>query len=370
MRNSSRFILVLCLALIIGVLPAMAQEGRAAVTLVTPDYPIALESTFDVIIQVETGGLPVDGAAAYLDFDPAYFEVVNVQPGTTLPIFLQSMTDNARGRVDFAAGQFPPDYPSGTFTLMTVTLRAVATVDAGLISLSTTGRRETMVTFGGEAVTSNATGAMIMITRDAPPAPEALNLPSLGIEQPFDIGGSAPAEVIGLPDAVESAPELILPTIAPPFSTSMDATDAWVADSGWSLTPDGGVSGAAWAATGASALRFAHPIDLSGQTSALATFSSRLSGGQGQVEIRTAINPQWRPIAFVTPSADWSSVAVNLADYSGQVVQLRFVSTAADGVVGTWLVDDLSIAPAVPQAIGGVDTVPAAGEELAPISGS
>lgn len=367
MRNLSRFILVLGLALIIGVLPAMAQEGRAAVTLITPNYPIAVESTFDVIIQVETGGLPVDGAAAYLDFDPAYFAVVNVQPGTTLPIFLQSMTDNTAGRVDFAAGQLPPAFPSGTFTLMTVTLRALAPVDAGLITLSSDFRRETMVTFGGESVLSNAVGAMIMVSKDAAPAPENLTAPSLGIDQPFEIGGIAPVEVIGLPETTPTE-ELILPTLVPPFSTSMDAADAWVADAGWSLSPDGGVSGAAWAATGASVLRFAHPIDLSAQTSALVSFSSRLSAGQGQVEIRTQINPQWRPIAFVAPSAEWSAVSINLADYAGQVVQLRFVSTAADGVAGTWLVDDLSVAAAVPQVIAPAETAPV-GAELAPIDG-
>lgn len=367
MRNWSRFILVLGLALTISALPAMAQEGRAAVTLITPNYPIALESTFDVIIQVETGGLPVDGAAAYLDFDPAFFEVVNVRPGTSLPIFLESMTDNAQGRLNYVAGKLPPVYPTGTFTLMTVTLRALAPVDAGLISLSTSGRRETMVTYGGEVVTANATGAMIMITKDAAPAPENLTAPSLGIDQPFDIGASAPAEALGLPDAIVVQEELILPAVVPPFSTGMDSANAWVADSGWSLSPDGGVSGSAWASAAASALRFAHPIDLTGQTSVLATFSSRLSGGAGRVEIRTQINPQWRPIAFVNPSADWASVVVNLADYAGQVVQLRFVSQAVDGVVGTWLVDDLSVASAVPQVIG--EALAPVGGELAPIDG-
>lgn len=380
MRNWSRYILVLGLLLLVAV-PAMAQPGRAAVTLITPDYPVAVTSTFDVVIQVNPGGAPIDAAAAYLNFDPSLFEVVRVQPGTTLPIFLQSITDNSIGRVDFAAGQLPPTYPSESFTLATVTLRALAPVDAGLITLNvgSDALRRTDVTFAGQSVIANATGAVVMVTRDALPPPEIATAPRTGLELPVEIGAIEPVTPL---DQVAAPPEFTLAAVPPPFSTGMDAADVWAADGGWAQQLDGGVSGADWAASGVpgtSSLRLAQPIDLSTAPGAQVAFTYRMSAqaSMGRLEIRTAINPTWRPLTQLSPAADWTPLVVDVSAYIGQVVEFRFVWESSEGAVGDlWALDNLSVVstgvsapieapaelPAAPEeAPGALENLPSAG---------
>ncbi|MBI1299304.1 hypothetical protein GC175_30605 [bacterium] len=106
-------------------------------------------ATFDVDIVVEAGSLQVDGAAAYLNFNPQYLEVVSVTPGTTFNPPLRNEFDNGAGEVNFAAGIFD-SFPSGTFTLATVKFRGVGTALGTGISFNTQLPRASAVTFGGE----------------------------------------------------------------------------------------------------------------------------------------------------------------------------------------------------------------------------
>ena len=106
-------------------------------------------ATFDVEIVVEAGSLLVDGAAAYLNFNPLYLEVVSVTPGTSFNPPLRNDFDNGAGEVNFAAGIFD-SFPSGTFTLATVKFRGVGTALGTGISFNTQLPRASAVTFGGE----------------------------------------------------------------------------------------------------------------------------------------------------------------------------------------------------------------------------
>jgi len=343
MRTLLRFITFIVVVMAFAVLPVAAQESRAALNLITPNAPVGLDSEFNVLIQVEAGGLPVDAAAAYLNFDPAVFQVVRVQPGTSLPIFLQSEMDNVAGTVNFAAGQFPSAYPTGSFTLATVTLRAIAESDAALISLSFDSRRQTDVVFAGQSVMAEAVGAMVMITKDAAPAIENVTAPVI-TEGTGQIGNAA---IIQLPGADVVPGISTLAPVAPPYAANLSDPSFWVAEGAWAqaVAADGSTAWSLNSASSASALRLAQPIDLNGLASANVALSYT-SGVQGQIELMVEGNGVWLPIAFVNPSAELASVVVALDSYVGRVVHLRFVSTAAaEGSVAgaSWTIDALSI---------------------------
>ncbi|MCK6579967.1 MAG: cohesin domain-containing protein [Anaerolineae bacterium] len=352
MRNWSRIITLLAVAMIVGVLPVFAQEQGASITLITPDRPIAVEETFDVLVQVDTGSAAIDAAAAYLSFDPAIFRVERIQPGTALPIFLQSVTDNETGRIGFAAGQFAPNLPAGSFTLMTITLRALAPAEAGLISLDSGDPvRTTDLVAAGSSVLSSAIGAVVMVTDD----------PALLVEDATAARASGQQAVeTGALFSLDGAPvedTFVLDTVSTPFTASMDSLGVWAADGGWAVDADGsGIAADAGTAAAASNLRLLHPVSLGGLVNADVTILYRLVGdaAQGRLELRTAGNPNWSTIAVLPQAAEWSQFAVNLSAYLGQTVQLRLVWNGA----GAWSVDSLSVngvagadAPAAPEAV-------------------
>ncbi|MBL8132867.1 MAG: hypothetical protein JNL42_13490 [Anaerolineae bacterium] len=353
MRNWSRIITLLAVLMIAGVLPVFAQEQGASITLITPDRPIAVEETFDVVVQVDTGSAAIDAAAAYLSFDPAIFRVERIQPGTALPIFLQSVTDNETGRIGFAAGQFAPNLPAGSFTLMTITLRALAPAEAGLITLDSGDPvRTTDLVAAGNSVMSSAVGAVVMVTDDPALLAEDTTAARDSGQQAVETGALFSLDSAPLEDA------FVLDTVNTPFTASMESLGVWAADGGWAVEADGsGISAdAGSAAAVASNLRLLHPVSLGGLVNADVTILYRLVGdaAQGRLELRTAGNPNWSTIAVLPQTAEWSQFAVNLSAYLGQTVQLRLVWNGA----GAWSVDSLSVngvagadAPAAPDAV-------------------
>lgn len=123
-----------------------AADARLAV--IAPATTLPAGAVFDVILEVESGASPVDGAAASLIFDPRYLQVESVVPGTGLPQVLVSRFDNKKGTAEVAAGAFQ-QFPSGRFALATFRMRATAP----------TGITSTAVTLGGQHGWSDVTFA-------------------------------------------------------------------------------------------------------------------------------------------------------------------------------------------------------------------
>jgi VIT1/CCC1 family predicted Fe2+/Mn2+ transporter len=132
---------------------------RAAASVILSLSPstvtMAPGGTVTMTIQVQAGTQSVDGAAAFLDFDPTRFEVMGVSPGTALSFPLTNQFDNKAGTLDQVYGALTAPYPSGTFTLATFQLRALAgtgdstlTFNRGTPSLL----RQSDVTSGGASV--------------------------------------------------------------------------------------------------------------------------------------------------------------------------------------------------------------------------
>ena len=108
-----------------GVAVAMLLSGSkaawAAGSVVLSVVPLTtttdLSQNFAVTIQVQAGTQSLDGAAAFLNFDPSTLQVVSITGGGVFAIELTKHFDNTTGQVDYVAGNLVPPFPSGTFTL-------------------------------------------------------------------------------------------------------------------------------------------------------------------------------------------------------------------------------------------------------------
>lgn len=143
---------------------APLSSGTVDMTLNPAVNNVAIGQEFDVTVRVEAGTQLVDGAAAYLTFDPALLEVVSRTAGTNLPTVLANSHNNTTGRVSFAAGALE-DFPTATFDLVTVRFRALAvTASTGINYVTDNPLHESGVTYAGESVLNATESAGVTIT--------------------------------------------------------------------------------------------------------------------------------------------------------------------------------------------------------------
>jgi outer membrane protein assembly factor BamB/subtilisin family serine protease len=154
------------------VIPVTLTVGAApepvALAVIPMTSTVGRGQAFSVQVRVQSGSQLVDGAAAYLNFDPAYVQVTSLTPGSTLPVVLQSSYDNALGRIDFAAGTFPP-FPSGDFTLVTVNftaLNAMTGANGTPLAFNTASPRKSDITYSTASVLDEARDGAVVITSD------------------------------------------------------------------------------------------------------------------------------------------------------------------------------------------------------------
>jgi hypothetical protein len=143
----------------------LGSTRNAAVTIKTvlsvqpPSGTIGVGEVFTVTLQVTSGSQPVDGASAYLDFDPAILQVQAITPDTSrLPVTLQNSFNNTAGTVDYAAGAFS-NFPSGVFAIAYVRLVAIAEAPTTTLAFHTTTPRASDITYGGSSILGALTGA-------------------------------------------------------------------------------------------------------------------------------------------------------------------------------------------------------------------
>jgi hypothetical protein len=123
---------------------------------------VNLDQEFDLAIQVATTVKQVDGVAAFLNFDPAYLEVVSLIPGTTLPSIITNSYNNTSGTINFSA-MTSSNFPSGTFTIATLRMRAKAETVSTYIQFNEVAPRLSDVTFGGSSILDSCmTGEVVV----------------------------------------------------------------------------------------------------------------------------------------------------------------------------------------------------------------
>jgi hypothetical protein len=143
--------------------PTLTPTRGARLVVVPSEITIGPGTTFDVLIQVDTDAAPVDGAAAFLSFDPAELQVERISAGTALPMVLTSKFSNAAGTLDYAAGAIE-DQPSGVFTLATVRFTAIGTGDSPL-ELTLTPPRQSDVTRDSSSVLAGVVNGLVHVVQ-------------------------------------------------------------------------------------------------------------------------------------------------------------------------------------------------------------
>lgn len=166
-------LLAMLLALVVGVAPAGAapsqQGGGLAIALVPGTATATVGEEFTLSVEVRAGGQVIDGASSFLNFDPAVLEVVSTTPNTSLlDTVVVSTFNNTLGEVDYAAGNLFPPTASGTFTILTVRLRAKAASGGASITFNTASPRQTAALIGGSSIVSVQTsGATVAVSGGA-----------------------------------------------------------------------------------------------------------------------------------------------------------------------------------------------------------
>ena len=156
-----------------------ARAGSVVLAAVPCSTLPAVGETVDVDIEVQAGDHLVDGAAAYLAYDPTVLEIESVIAGDTLPVPILSRIDKAAGILEFAAGTFS-DFPSGTFTLCTATFKVAAAAKSTEIAFTSAAPHMTEVTYNKASVLSEAKGATLRTAAQSQ-SPTIQGTPAAGI---------------------------------------------------------------------------------------------------------------------------------------------------------------------------------------------
>jgi hypothetical protein len=133
---------------------------------------------------------------------------------------------------------------------------------------------------------------------------------------------------------------------------SVAASDGWIAD-GFARASDAASAGAgsSWIATARSAtvtsLQLAAPLDLTNAREAHLRFQSLSSDASGAAVQVSTNGVDWFTVRTLDASDDWMPVDIDLADYLGEMILVRFVfETVAPGdslVPAFWRIGDVKI---------------------------
>lgn len=140
--------------------PALTETLLA---IVPSELTVRPGERFTVEVQVRTVQA-VDGAAAYLNFDPTALQVASVIPGDALPEILQNEVDNASGRLDFSAAVAGAPFPESDFSLVTIALTAISAPSNSPLSFETTSPRQSDVTFDQQSILDRTLNGQVQIT--------------------------------------------------------------------------------------------------------------------------------------------------------------------------------------------------------------
>ncbi len=97
----------------------------------------------------------------YLEYDPDCLEAESATAGTTFSTVLPSPGLTTPGLIGFSAGKLTPPFPSGTFTVVTITFKAMSVPTT---STQITFSGKTLVDLSGYNITGILTGATRTIT--------------------------------------------------------------------------------------------------------------------------------------------------------------------------------------------------------------
>ncbi|HEX5430313.1 MAG TPA: Ig-like domain-containing protein [Patescibacteria group bacterium] len=154
-------------------------QTTATLALSPTSGTFALDQTFTVNINLNTGGNPADGVDIYsLHFNPSILQVqdsvsgttgVQIAPGTTLPNTVINTVDNTAGTVQFSQSTSGGSSFTGSGTLATITFKAIASGTSAVTMDFTPGSTsDTNVGYQGTDKLSSVTNASFKVDTTKP----------------------------------------------------------------------------------------------------------------------------------------------------------------------------------------------------------
>ena len=128
------------------------QDGAVIMQVLPFNISAGVGAVFEVRLEIQAGSYQVEGAQAYMSFNPKRLECLEVIPGNTLTDIFPipgGTIDNAQGHINFAAGKLLGDAPSGNFDLLTARFRALSVATDTQLGFSTEIPRQTAVVAAG-----------------------------------------------------------------------------------------------------------------------------------------------------------------------------------------------------------------------------
>jgi hypothetical protein len=126
---------------------------------------------FTLSVEVQAGSELLDGAAAYLNFDPTILQAQQVTNTSSFPIELHNSFEKKQGSINFAAGTTSAPYETNTFTLVTIQFMPLAPTNSSTLTFNSTIPRQTDATFGGASILTGQTGTSLTIEEAPTPTP-------------------------------------------------------------------------------------------------------------------------------------------------------------------------------------------------------
>lgn len=156
-----------------GVPPgAPLAAANPSISLIPSSKSVVVGQVFPVPITIDTGGQPVDGVQAFLDFNRSVLQVCDqfgnpassISVGGAFEVTLLNSASNAAGQITFAAGQLTTPPLTGSFTAATIYLKALAPTASTTVQFSLSAPRQTKLTSAGGNVLQSANGGAYTIT--------------------------------------------------------------------------------------------------------------------------------------------------------------------------------------------------------------
>ncbi len=237
--------LLLAFIVLLNVSPSVAatqSENLVDLVMEPPEITGKKGGTFELAIKAIPNGQKLVAMDVFLDFEPAYLEVVDfnpdepgiqIEPGTTLTSVLATVIDNSNGEITYSAAILGRESPDDVFTVANITFRIKADV-AGTtkITFHTQIPRQTMVAYQGNPVLgllSGATVTMEAASLSAPPSGKTESPPTPASESsltppPNEVPESA--ETLEPTTVTEETAETLEPTTVTEETTETPATPA------------------------------------------------------------------------------------------------------------------------------------------------
>ncbi|MFC2071875.1 beta strand repeat-containing protein [Chloroflexota bacterium] len=165
------------------------SEPVAVLRLIPSTNSVIIDNTCTVDIQVEATDQAVASVDAFINFDPAYLEVTNITPNTSkLGTTANLSMDNTNGYADYSAlkSAIQP-YPSGTFTIATITFRGLVESENVTLSFNEVPLRESGISYGGNPVLGGVVGDTVDVVYDAPLRLDPASIPGIGEGEEFTL---------------------------------------------------------------------------------------------------------------------------------------------------------------------------------------